>query len=969
MKRIFNIVLALSLVLGISACKSYSYETVEGDPTGARIYTLDNGLKVYTIVNKDKPRIDAQIAVKVGSKNDPRETTGLAHYFEHLMFKGTEQFGTQNYEAEKPMLDQIEALFETYRKTEDKDLRKAIYHQIDSISYEASKISIPNEYDKLMASIGASGTNAYTSTDVTCYVENIPSNQIDIWARIQADRFQNCVLRGFHTELETIYEEFNMYNAEDQTQEFNALNEGMFKNHPYNTDVIGLPSHLKNPSITNVKKYHDEWYVPNNMAVVLSGDFNPDKAVKIIDRYFGAMQPNENLRKMEFEPEEPIAEPIVKEVKGNESPNIILGWRFPGANSEQTPLLNAMTSVLYNGFAGLLDLDVNQQQKTLGMYAFVNDMADYSQLLLVAEPKPGQTLDQVRDIALAEIEKLRNGDFDESMLDATVNNRRLDIIRGMESTGYMARLAVNSFICDIPWENVVKEAEILSTITKEDIVRFANENLTDNYVYVKKLQDKRDDDGSKIDKPAITPIFTNRDTSSLFLRAIQQEAAAVAPIEPVFVDFSKDLDKLAAKSGIEVLYKQNVTNELFEVDYIFETGRYADMTLPFACDYINYLGTSTMTPEDVQKYLYSLACNMTVSCTGERTYVTISGLAENMEEVMKFMEEFLADAQPNREALEMLKANTIQERLNAKTDQGSNAGRLRSYATYGPENPSRHILSADRLKALTDEELLDRIHNIFNAEHSILYYGPMKGSDFVALVNDVHRCPETLEKVEGGNPFIEKVTEENTVLIAPFDANQSIIYSISSRGEKFDADKEAIINLYNEYFGGGMNSIVFQEMREARGLAYSAVARYYQPSDTEHNAVFLDFIQTQNDKIIDALAAFDEIINNMPQSQKAFDIAKEGLLANLRTQRTVKASVIWQYLNTRKLGLDYNLTEKVYNALQDMTLEDVVKFQQENVRDRKYTICILGRESDFDMEGLARYGKIKKLTTEDIFGY
>ncbi len=969
MERIINIVMALSLVLGAGACKSYSYETVEGDPTGTRIYTLDNGLKVYTIVNKDKPRIDAQIAVKVGSKNDPRETTGLAHYFEHLMFKGTEQFGTRNYEEEKPMLDEIEALFETYRKTEDKEARKALYHRIDSISYEASKISIPNEYDKLMASIGASGTNAYTSNDVTCYVENIPSNQIDIWARIQADRFQNCVLRGFHTELETIYEEFNMYNAEDQTQEFNALNEGMFKNHPYNTDVIGLPSHLKNPSITNVKNYHDEWYVPNNMAVVLSGDFDPDKAVRIVDRYFGVMKPNENLRKMEFEPEDPITEPVVKEVKGNESPNIMLGWRFPGANSEQTPLLNAMTAVLYNGFAGLIDLDVNQQQKTLGMYAFVNDMADYSQLLLLAEPKPGQTLDQVRDIALAEIEKLKKGDFDESMLDATVNNRRLGIIRGMESTGFMARMAVNSFICDIPWENVVKEADILSTITKEDIVKFANENLADNYVYVKKLQGKRDDDGSKIDKPAITPIFTNRDTSSLFLRTIQKEAAAVAPIEPVFVDFSRDMDRLTAKSGIEVLYKQNVTNELFEVDYIFETGRYADMTLPFACDYINYLGTSTMTPEDVQKYLYSLACNMTVSCSGERTYVSLNGLAENMEEVMKFMEEFIADAQPNREALEMLKANTIQERLNAKTDQGSNAGRLRSYATYGPENPNRQILSAARLKALTDEELLNRIHNIFNAEHSILYYGPMAGNDFVALVNDVHRCPETLAKVEGGNPFIEKVTEENTVLIAPFDANQAIVYSISSRGEKFDADSEAIINLYNEYFGGGMNSIVFQEMREARGLAYSAVARYSQPSDTEHNAVYMDFIQTQNDKIIDALAAFDEIINNMPQSQKAFDIAKEGLLANLRTQRTVKASVIWQYLNTRKLGLDYNLTEKVYNALQDMTLEDVVKFQQENIKDRKYTICILGRESDFDMDGLAKYGKIRKLTTEEIFGY
>ena len=214
MKRyIYSVLLSLAAFAMVS-CGGYKYETVKDDPTGARIYTLDNGLKVYMIVNKDKPRIDAQIAVKVGSKNDPRETTGLAHYFEHLMFKGTEQFGTQNYEAEKPLLDEIEQLFEVYRQTTDEAERKAIYHQIDSLSYEASKISIPNEYDKLMASIGASGTNAYTSYDVTCYTENIPSNQIDIWAKVQADRFQNCVLRGFHTELETIYEEYNMYASQ-----------------------------------------------------------------------------------------------------------------------------------------------------------------------------------------------------------------------------------------------------------------------------------------------------------------------------------------------------------------------------------------------------------------------------------------------------------------------------------------------------------------------------------------------------------------------------------------------------------------------------------------------------------------------------------------------------------------------------------------------------------------------------------
>ncbi|MCQ2167995.1 MAG: insulinase family protein [Bacteroidales bacterium] len=968
MKKLITIISFAVMLAATISCGKYDYETVKGDPTGTRIYTLDNGLKVYTIVNKDKPRIDAQIAVKVGSKNDPRETTGLAHYFEHLMFKGTEQFGTQNYAEEKPLLDEIEALFEVYRKTEDPAERKAIYHRIDSISYEASKISIPNEYDKLMAAIGASGTNAYTSYDVTCYVENIPSNQIEAWAKIQADRFQNCVLRGFHTELETIYEEFNMYNAMDQDKTINALFSGLFENHPYNTDVIGLPSHLKNPSITNVKKYHDEWYVPNNMAVVLSGDFDPDKAIKIVDKYFSALKPNENLKKMEFEAEKPITEPVVKEVIGNESPNMFLGWRFPGANDPQSVVLNAFSNVLCNGTAGLIDLDVNQQQKTLGMYSGVEDLADYSVFLIMAEPKPGQTLDEVKDIALAEIEKIKKGQFDESLLEATINNLKLNSMRRFESTGAMARMAVNSFINDVPWNEVISEADRLAEITKEDIVKFANENFKDNYVFVKKLQGKAED-GSKIDKPAITPIFTNRDTASVFLRQIQAEAAAVKPIEPVFVDFSKDLSTLTAKSGIEVLYKQNVTNQIFEIDYMFETGSYADKELPYACDYLNYLGTSTMSPEEVQKYLYSLACRFSVSCTGERTYVTVSGLAENMDKAMEFMENFIKDAQPNPEALAMLKANTIQERLNAKSDQNSNAARLRAYGQYGAENPSRNILSEEALNGLEDAALINKIHNIFNLKHSILYYGPAKADEFVAKVNGIHNCPETLEDVVSGNPFKYNVTEENTVLIAPYDANQSIIYSISSKGEAYDAAKEPIIDLYNEYFGGGMNSIVFQEMREARGLAYSAGARYMQPGDLDHTEIYLNYIQTQNDKIVDALTAFDDIINNMPQSQNAFDIAKESLISNLRTQRTVKSNVLWKYVNLRRLGLDHDIDKDIYEKAGSMTLDDVVKFQQENVRDRKYTICILGRDSDFDMEGISKFGTIKKLTTEEIFGY
>ena len=312
---------------------------MDGDPTKTRIYTLDNGLKVYLSVNDEEPRIQTYIAVRVGGKNDPAQTTGLAHYFEHLMFKGTEQFGTTDYAAEKPMLDEIERLFEVYRVTTDEDERAAIYRTIDSISYEASKLAIPNEYDKLMSIIGASGTNAFTSTDMTVYVEDIPSNQIENWAMIEADRFKNPVLRLFHTELETIYEEKNMSLTQDSRKVYEAMNAALFPNHPYGKQtVLGTQEHLKNPSITNVKNYHKTYYVPNNMAICMAGDFDPDEVIRIIDKYFGDMQPNPDLPKLEFEPEKPITEPIVKDVYGLESESISIGWRLPASKDRSNDI-------------------------------------------------------------------------------------------------------------------------------------------------------------------------------------------------------------------------------------------------------------------------------------------------------------------------------------------------------------------------------------------------------------------------------------------------------------------------------------------------------------------------------------------------------------------------------------------------------------------------------------------------------
>ena len=402
------------------SCSPYKYETVKGDPLETKIYTLDNGLKVYMSVNNEEPRIKANIAVKVGGKNDPSETTGLAHYFEHLMFKGTEQFGTSDYSAEKPLLDEIEALFEVYRVTTDEAERTTLYHKIDSISYLASNYFIPNEYDKLMSFIGSQGTNAYTSTDMTVYVEDIPSNQIENWAKIQADRFANTVIRGFHTELETVYEEKNMSLTKDFRKALEALDGMLFPDHPYGTQtVLGTQEHLKNPSITNIKNYYKTYYVPNNIAICLSGDFDPDQMVKIIEKYFGGMQPNKDLPNLKLQTEYQLESAIEKSVYGLDAENIMMGWKYPGADTDDALVAEIASSVLYNGTAGLIDLNINQQQKVLEAYGMSYTRPDAGEFILMATPKQGQTLEEVRDIMLAEVAKLREGNFEESLLTGT----------------------------------------------------------------------------------------------------------------------------------------------------------------------------------------------------------------------------------------------------------------------------------------------------------------------------------------------------------------------------------------------------------------------------------------------------------------------------------------------------------------------------------------------------------------------
>ncbi len=960
MKKFFFV--ALAALLALVSCSKY--ETVPNDPLDTKIYTMKNGMKVFMSVNKEQPRLQTYIAVKVGSKNDPSETTGLAHYFEHLMFKGTEHFGTVDYEAEKPMLDEIEQLFEVYRKTTDPKEREAIYHKIDSVSYEASKLAIPNEYDKLMSMIGADGTNAWTSADETVYTEDIPSNQIDNWARIQADRFRYGVIRGFHTELETIYEEKNMSLTRDSRKVWEAIDQALYPNHPYGKQTtLGSQEHLKNPSITNVKKYHDTYYVPNNIAICVSGDFKPDELVATLEKYFGDWEPNPSIPALEFEPEKPIEEPVVKEVYGLEAENIALAWRLPGApDLKNSAVAEIAGSILYNGQAGLIDLDVNQQQKALSMYSFASFQPDYGQFIVMARPKQGQSLENLRDIILEEVAKLAAGDFDESLISATVNNLKLNKMSRLEDNSSRAVLYVDAFINGIDWKDAAREIERYEAVTKDEVVAWAGEFLKDNnYAVIYKRQGV-DNTVQKISAPKITPIVTNRDAQSEFLQEIKN--SSVKPIEPVFVNFNKDMSRFSLTEGVDVLYKKNEINDIFQLDIVYNLGTQDDPALGLALDYLSYLGTADKSAEEIAAKMYGLACSFSGRAASNQTTISIQGLSENMAEAVSIVRDLAANAVGNEDILANLKSDEITSRMVSKRNQNSCFNALVNYVSSGPDYIKKIKLNNEAVAALTSDELLQKVKNVIANGCEILYYGPMSEAEVKAAVPFEGKYVQ-LPEVEP--PYLQ--TPESSVVLAQYDAKQLYYIQYSNRGEKFDAASEPGRTLYNEYFGGGMNAVVFQEMREARGLAYSAQARLIAPHSIDDSFYYIAFIATQNDKMRIAIEAFDDIINNIPESEAAFAVAKDALDSRLRTQRTTGISVLRSYCNCRRMKLTAPLDRKVFEALPDLTLADVKAIQEQWVKGRTYTYAILGDIKDLDTKYLKTLGPVKVVSLEDIFGY
>ncbi|MBG6129763.1 putative Zn-dependent peptidase [Aquimarina sp. EL_43] len=942
----------------------FNYETVTNDPTGLRLYTLENGLKVYLAKNEEEPKIQTFIAVRAGSNYDPKEATGLAHYLEHMVFKGTDEIGTQDFEKEKVLLQQISDLYEQHKVETDADKKKEIYKKIDEISFEASKISISNEYDKMISSLGAEGTNAHTWFEETVYKNKIPANELDKWLTVESERFSQLVLRLFHTELEAVYEEFNRGQDNDGWKSYAAMLEGLFPNHPYGQQkTIGTSEHLKNPSMVAIHNYFDKYYVPNNMAMVLVGDIDFDQTIQKVNKAFGGFEKKEVVHPV-LPKEDPITSPVIKEVFGPTAESVSIAFRSAAIGTKEEKLLTLADMLLANGNAGLIDLNLNQKQVVQNAGCSPTFLNDYGYHQFYGSPKAEQTLDEVKDLLLSQIDKLKKGEFEDWMISAVVNDLKLSQTREYENNSALASAYYNAFIHREDWKDKVEFLNELKKVSKQELVDFANSFYKDNYVVIYKRKGE-DKNITKVENPGITPVELNRDKQSEFIKAFAQQETP--PLTPKFIDYKSAIKETKTDSELKVSYIDNPNNDLFNLSIIFDMGRDNDRKVSLATGYLDYLGTDKYSPEELKKEFYKLGIDYYVNAGSDKTYVGISGLKENLDAGLALLEHLWTNAVPNQETYAKYVDQIAKGRQDAKTQKGNILWNgLMNYGMYGDNSPLRNIYTIGELQAVNPQELVDKIKELRNFKQRIFYYG--KDIDAaIASINKNHKVQNELLDYPEEVKYVEKETGGN-VYFVDYDMVQSEMIFLA-KGSEFDPDKMAASRLFNTYFGSGLSSIVFQEIRESKSLAYSAFSAYSTASEKGDSNYVYAYIGTQANKMPQAVDAMMDLMTNMPEAEEQFNAAKEATLKKIAAQRITKSNIFWTYEGLKKRGIDNDNREEMYNTIKDMTLDDLKSFFNENIKGETYNVLVVGNKKDVNMDALSKLGVVKEMDIDYLFNY
>ncbi|WP_100378237.1 M16 family metallopeptidase [Chryseobacterium geocarposphaerae] len=940
---------------------NYEYTTISNDENKVRIYTLKNGLKVFLAQNFDAPRIQTYVPVRTGSNNDPSDNTGLAHYLEHMMFKGTSKIGTQNWEKESKLLDQISDLYEQHKAEPDPEKKKEIYKKIDEISQEASQYAIANEYDKAISSLGATGTNAHTWFDETVYKNNIPNNELEKWLKVEKERFSEIVLRLFHTELESVYEEFNRAQDNDSRLVNYELMDALFPNHPNGQQTtLGKPEHLKNPSMKAIHKYFDEYYVPNNYAVVLVGDLDFEKTIQLVDQYFGAIPYRELPVKTPII-EKPIAEIVRRTVKSPTTPRVQLAWRTESYGTREAMLADIVANILSNrGEAGLLDLNINQTQKLLWGQAFSVGLKEYGYFSIVAVPKETQTLDEAKELVLEQIELLKNGDFPDWMLPAIINDFKLQRMKTLETADGLATNLYDTYIKGRTWEQELNEMDEYAQFTKEDVVSFANEFFRENYVIVYK-EKGTNDRLIRVENPGITPVKINRENQSEFLQQILEEKTG--DIQPEFIDYQKEIKTDLSKDK-KLSFVKNKYNDIAQVHFIFPFGSDHDRDLGISTQILQYLGTDKFSPEDLKKEFFKIGVSNDFKTTNDQLLISLSGLEENIEKGIELLQHWMYNVKPDREIYEQFVETVLENRAAVKKDKSRIMTALTNYTKLGAFSRFTDIISEDELKNADVEVFTDRLKKLFKFPYQIFFYG----KNFESFTAYIGKYIENATlQISEPKLYPEPETSGNVCFIN-YDMVQMEMSKVG-RGNPVNINNFGKINVFNEYFGRGLSSIVFQEIRESKSLAYSAYVSYAPNSELNHPDYITTYIGTQPDKLQIAVDTMTELMSELPEVPSQFENARNAALKQIASTRITRTNIFFNTLRLKKLGIDYDFRKDIYYQIENLKFSDLKEFYQTSIKPIHFNTAIIGKKENLNREAVNKMGTFKEVSLKDIFGH
>ncbi|PIF44630.1 putative Zn-dependent peptidase [Chryseobacterium sp. 52] len=940
---------------------NYEYITVTHDENKVRIYTLKNGLKVFLAQNFDAPRIQTYIPVRTGSNNDPSDNTGLAHYLEHMMFKGTSKIGTQNWEKEKELLDQISALYEEHKAEQDPEKKKEIYKKIDEVSQDASQYAIANEYDKVISSLGASGTNAHTWFDETVYKNNVPNNELEKWLKIEKERFSEVVLRLFHTELESVYEEFNRAQDNDSRLVNYELMDALFPAHPNGQQTtIGKPEHLKNPSMKAIHKYFDEYYVPNNYAMVLVGDLDFEDTIQLVDQYFGTI-PYKELPKKTAVVEQPLTEIVKRTVKSPTTPRVQLAWRTDSYGTREAMLADIVANILSNrGEAGLLDLNINQTQRMLWAQAFSVGLKQYGYFSIVAVPKETQTLEEAKEMVLEQIELIKKGDFPDWLLPAIINDFKLQRLKGLETADGLATNLYDTYIKGRSWEQELNELDEYQDFTKEEVVDFTNAFFKDNYAVIYKEKGVNDQ-LIRVENPGITPIKINRDAQSDFLKEIVAEKTE--DIQPEFIDYQKEITTDTIKDK-KLSFVTNKYNDIAQIHFIFPFGSDHDRDLGISTQLLQYLGTEDLSPEDLKNEFFKIGITNDFKTTHDQLLISLSGLEENIEKGIVLLQQWMYDLKPDQEIYKQFVETVLENRQATKKDKNRIMTALTNYTKLGSFSRYTDIISKEELESTNSEVFTDRMKQLFKFPYQLFFYGKnlenFKQYIGKYVENESFQIPEPKQ-------YPEPETNGN-VYFTDYDMVQMEMSKVG-RGHVVDTSNFGKINVFNEYFGRGLSSIVFQEIRESKSLAYSAYVSYSANSELGHPDYITTYIGTQPDKLQTAVSTMNELMNELPEVPIQFENSRNAALKQIASTRITRNNIFFNTLRLKKLGISHDFRKDIYGQIEGLNFENLKAFYNAEVKPIHFNTAIIGKKENLDMDAVNQMGNFKELTLKEIFGH